>query len=55
MPLNRTPLTGNQIVAMANVSLQQTYTLTGVAGVGATTFEVNFLNASNSIKNHPKL
>ena len=44
MPLNRTPLTGNQIVAMANVSLQQTYTLTGVAGVGATTFEVNFLN-----------
>ena len=43
MPLNRTPLTGNQIVAMANVSLQQTYTLTGAA-VGATTFQVNFLN-----------
>ena len=42
MPLNRTPLTGNQIVAMANVSLQQTYTLTGAAG--ATTFQVNFLN-----------
>ena len=29
MPLNRTPLTGNQIVAMANVSLQRNYTLTG--------------------------
>ena len=42
MPLNRTPLTGNQIVAMANVSLQQTYTLTGAAG--AATFQVNFLN-----------
>lgn len=25
MPLNRTPLTGNQIVAMANVSLQRDY------------------------------
>lgn len=43
MPLNRTPLTGNQIVAMANVSLQQAYTLTGAA-VGSTTFQVNFLN-----------
>ncbi len=29
MPLNRTPLTGNQIVAMANVSLQRNYKLTG--------------------------
>ena len=29
MPLNRTPLTGNQIVAMANVSLQRNYTLSG--------------------------
>jgi len=43
MPLNRTPLTGNQIVAMANVSLQRTYTLTGAVGVG-TTYQVNFLN-----------
>ena len=43
MPLNRTPLTGNQIVAMANVSLQRTYTLTGAVGAG-TTYQVNFLN-----------
>jgi hypothetical protein len=27
MPLTRTPLTGNQIVAMANVSLQRSYTI----------------------------
>ena len=38
MPLNRTPLTGNQIVAMANVSLQRNYTLTGpLSGPTATT------------------
>lgn len=43
MPLNRTPLTGNQIVAMANVSLQRTYTLAGSAGA-ATTYQVNSLN-----------
>lgn len=43
MPLNRTPLTGNQIVAMANVSLQRTYTLAGAAGA-ATTYQVNSLN-----------
>ena len=43
MPLNRTPLTGNQIVAMANVSLERTYTLTGLALVDST-FVVNELN-----------
>lgn len=45
MPLNRTPLTGNQIVAMANVSLQRNYTLQGAAVVGQNTFViVNELN-----------
>ena len=29
MPLNRTPLTGNQLVAMANVSLQRSHALSG--------------------------
>jgi hypothetical protein len=43
MPLNRTPLTGNQIVAMANVSLQRNYTLTGQVGVD-TSFTLNELN-----------
>jgi hypothetical protein len=45
MPLNRTPLTGNQIVAMANVSLQRNYTLQGAAVPGQNTFVVvNELN-----------
>jgi hypothetical protein len=45
MPLNRTPLTGNQIVAMANVSLQRNYTLTGAPVLGEDTFTiVNELN-----------
>jgi len=45
MPLNRTPLTGNQIVAMANVSLQRNYTLTGAPALGEDTFTiVNELN-----------
>lgn len=46
MPLNRTPLTGNQIVAMANVSLQRNYTLTGqLAPIGDTSFQIiNELN-----------
>ena len=39
MPLVRTPLTGNQIVAMGSVSLQRNYTLTSSAGV--TSFDVN--------------
>ena len=43
MPLNRTPLTGNQIVAMANVSLERSYTLTGLALVDSTSI-VNELN-----------
>ena len=41
MPLNRTPLTGNQIVAMANVSLQRNYTLTGAGVVGTTNYVIN--------------
>lgn len=45
MPLNRTPLTGNQIVAMANVSLQRNYTLTGNVAPLPTVFSiVNELN-----------
>lgn len=45
MPLNRTPLTGNQIVAMANVSLQRNYTLQGSPLIGNNTFAiVNELN-----------
>lgn len=43
MPLNRTPLTGNQIVAMANVSLQRNYNLTGTSIVAAEPI-VNDLN-----------
>jgi len=45
MPLNRTPLVGNQIVAMGNVSLQRTYTLAGSPILGQNTFSiVNELN-----------
>jgi len=40
MPLVRTPLTGSQIVAMANVSLQRSYTLTA-GGPNAETFNRN--------------
>jgi hypothetical protein len=43
MPLNRTPLTGNQIVAMANVSLERSYTLTGLQLFDSTSI-VNELN-----------
>lgn len=42
MPLNRVPLAGNQIVAMANVSLELKETFT--AGVADTTFIFNELN-----------
>jgi hypothetical protein len=42
MPLNRVPLAGNQIVAMANVSLELKETFT--AGAGDTTFIFNELN-----------
>ena len=42
MPLVRTPLTGSQIVAMANVSLQRSYTLT--AGLAQDTFTRNELS-----------
>ena len=41
MPLNRTPLTGNQIVAMANVSLQRNYTMVGQAVPGNFTYVIN--------------
>jgi len=41
MPLNRTPLTGNQIVAMANVSLQRNYTMVGPGIFGDTFYIVN--------------
>ena len=41
MPLNRTPLTGNQIVAMANVSLQRNYTMVGAGLIGTSTYIVN--------------
>jgi hypothetical protein len=41
MPLNRTPLTGNQIVAMANVSLQRNYTMVGPGIFGETSYIVN--------------
>lgn len=45
MPLNRTPLTGNQIVAMANVSLQRNYTLQGNGAIGNNIYTVvNELN-----------
>lgn len=40
MPLNRVPLTGNQIVAMANVSRSEKTTFTSVG-----TFEYSQLNA----------
>jgi hypothetical protein len=43
MPLTRTPLTGNQIVAMANVSLQRTYTIQ-VPGPVPQTSIVNEIN-----------
>ena len=43
MPLARVPLTGSQDVAMANVSLERSYTLTAPAGPG-TNFIVNELN-----------
>jgi hypothetical protein len=42
MPLNRVPLAGNQIVAMANVSLELKESFT--AGGGDTTFTFNELN-----------
>ena len=42
MPLNRVPLAGNQIVAMANVSLELKETFT--AGGADTTFIFNELN-----------
>lgn len=42
MPLNRVPLAGNQIVAMANVSLELKETFT--AGAVDTTFTFNELN-----------
>lgn len=41
MPLVRTPLTGNQIVAMGSVSLQRNYTLTTNPVAGTNTFIVN--------------
>lgn len=44
MPLARVPLTGSQDVAMANVSLQRSYTLTAPAGPTATTFIRGELN-----------
>jgi len=43
MPLTRTPLTGNQIVAMANVSLQRSYTIQ-VPGPVPQTSIVNEIN-----------
>jgi len=43
MPLVRTPLTGSQIVAMANVSLQRSYTLT-TAGIASESFTRNELS-----------
>lgn len=43
MPLTRTPLTGNQIVAMANVSLQRGYTIQ-VPGPVPQTSIVNEIN-----------
>jgi len=43
MPLNRIPLTGNEIVAMANVSRTNKYSFTAPVGVG-TQFEFSELN-----------
>ena len=44
MPLARVPLTGSQDVAMANVSLERSYTLTAPAGPGVTSFDIHELN-----------
>lgn len=43
MPLNRIPLTGNEIVAMANVSRENKYTFTNT-GVGPSQFDFAELN-----------
>lgn len=44
MPLARVPITGSQDVAMANVSLQRTYTFDNSASPAGTNFLIDELN-----------
>jgi hypothetical protein len=44
MPLARVPITGSQDVAMANVSLQRTYTFDNSASAAGTNFLIDELN-----------